>query len=173
MARYPDIKAGNKITGALLRSMLPDKTVKQSATDLTSNTTLANDPELSGITLGVGTWEVRVVIFATSAGTANIKTRWSFTGTWANAIRAVVGPGLTATGGPTDATTMKTNGQSVATDAIYALTNSSNYAVIKEECSTVVVTVTGDMALQWAQQVSSANTTSVKAGSYIEVKQIA
>ena len=175
MSTYPSIAAGQRITSSLLNSMIPNKVVKSVATDRSSTTTVANDPELAGVTLAVGTWEVEMLIFATTVttNTQKLKTQWSFSGTWNTPIRACVGPGSTNTAARSDITPSQFDGMPSNSDCTYGFAASTGYNVVKEWCDLVVVTVAGDLALAWAQAASSANATSVKAGSSIRVRQIA
>ena len=46
MSRYPSIYAGQRLTGTLLQSMMPDIIVKNTNEDRPSTTTLANDTDL-------------------------------------------------------------------------------------------------------------------------------
>lgn len=176
MARYPQLTAGQRLTAAVLQEMIPDKIVKVSATDrssATTGTTLTDDPELSGLALAAGTYEIHVMLFAASASsTPDIKTAWDFSGTWTTPVRALNGPGTTATGGATANTEWRADGQAANSAAAYSLAATSDYSVIHEECHDVVVTVAGDFSLQWAQQTSDANATSVKPGSYISARRI-
>lgn len=174
MARYPQLTAGQRLTAAVLQEMIPDKIVKAAATDRTSTTTLADDPELQGLALAAGTYEIHVMIFAASASaTPDIKTTWEFTGTWTTPVRALDGPGTTATGGATANTDWRADGQAANSSAAYSLAATSDYSVIHEEAHDVVVTVAGDFSLQWAQQTSDGTATSVKAGSYISARRVA
>lgn len=177
MARYPQLTAGQRLTAAVLQEIIPDKKVKAAPTDrssATTGTTLTDDPELSGLTLAAGTYEIHVMLLATSASSApDIKTTWEFTGTWTTPVRALNGPGTTATGGATANTEWRADGQAANASAAYALAATSDYSVIHEECHDVIVTVAGDLSVQWAQQTSDATATSVKPGSYISARRTA
>ena len=175
MSKYPEFLAGQKLTAALLAAGQWDKTVKQ-ANSTKVNNTLANDTELAGITLGVGTWDVHFMIFAycTGSATPDIKTQWTFSGTWNTPLRACVGPGSTNTGNSDTVTPVKMRAEAVNSNSSYGLGASGSYNEIHERCSTVVVTVAGTLSLQWAQVTTDAvNATTVPAGSYVEVRQIA
>jgi hypothetical protein len=168
---YPTFYSGQRLTAAALTSMQWDKVVKTLATGKT-NSTLANDPELAGVALGIGQWDIRMLIFASNTvTTGNLRTQWSFTGTWNSPLRACIGPDVAT--GPSDITEMTL--QPVATNANkdYDLGASAAYTGIQEFTSTAVVTVAGTLALNWAQAVTNATATNVQPGSYIEVRQIA
>lgn len=171
---------GKPVTpGALddLEARIPLSVVKGTATDrssATTGTTYVADPELSGIALGVGTWWVKLLIFWTTptTNTQRIKTTWTFSGSWNNPIRACIGPGATNTAARTDVATTQFNGVPAASDVSYGSAASTGFNCATEESFTVVVTVAGDLALSWAQFASSANVTSVKAGSAFMYRQI-
>jgi hypothetical protein len=172
MSKYPAFLSGQRLTAALLAATQWDKTMKTLATPKT-NATLANDPELSGVVLGVGQWDIRMLIFASNTvTTGNLRTQWSFTGTWNNPLRACVGPDLT-TGGPSDITEMSLQAFATNSSRDYDLGNTSAYTGIQEFTSTAVVTVAGQLALSWAQATANATATNVQPGSYIECRQIA
>lgn len=143
-----------------------------------TGTTYADDPHLSSIALAVGTYEIEVYGLFTLATTATqkIKTQWAFTGTWngTTAPRLCLGPGSAQTGGPTAITDMffqglHLNGQ----DAIYDVAaGTTNYSAFREVAGNVIVTVAGNLSLQWAQQTASANNTTLQEGSYVRVRKI-
>lgn len=173
--KYPAFYSGQRLTALLLDAMQWDKTVKTLATPKTNNT-LANDPELSGVALGVGQWDIRMLIFASTSGSnvPDIKTQWSFTGTWNSPLRMVQGPGITNVGGSDALTPIKFRATATNADSPYGLADSTAYTAIQEYCSTAVVTVAGNLALNWAQNTTTGGTpTNVQPGSYIEVRQIA
>lgn len=174
MAKYPDIQVGDLWTADLAASMLPDKYVKASVTDRTADATVDNDPELAGIPLAVGTYAVEVLIFATAptSATPDLRTQWTFTGTWNNPTRACVGPGSDNTASSALATSIALRGTAAGTNQDYGLPASTGFAVIRELCDTVTVTVAGTLALAWSQVTSDAGVTSVKPGSSVTVRQI-
>lgn len=173
MSQYPILTAG-PLSVATQQAMVPDITVKPAGTDRTS-TSMLNDPDLAGIALGVGTWEVEFGIQAATptSNTQKIRTQWSFTGTWSNPLRFCIGPGQTNTAVRTDITPAQFNTSATTTDQIYGMAASSNPVAILEWSKLVVVTAAGTLALVWGQNSFSANATSVKAGSYCMVRQIA
>lgn len=175
MSKFPVYYSGLRLTAALLSSGQWDKTIKGSASTKVNNT-LANDSELAGIALGVGTWEIRMLIFVSTntSATPDFKTQWSFTGTWSTPLRAVKGPGITNVGGSDALTPMKRRATAVNSDSPYGLASSTAYAEVEESVSSVTVSVAGTLALQWAQNTTdAANATTVQAGSYVEVRQLA
>src|SRR4051812_23652756 len=97
---YPVIGVGDLVTADLLTSMLPGTVVKLVQTSRNTTTSLAADPDLSSITLGVGSWEVELILqwSQNTTATQKIKTQWGFSGTWNTPVRACLGPGDIATG---------------------------------------------------------------------------
>lgn len=171
MTTYPAFYSGQRLTAALLTAMQWDKTIKTLATGKTNNT-LANDPELAGIALGVGQWDIRMLIFASNTvASVDLKTQWSFTGTWNSPLRYCLGP-VTATG-PGNITEVKMQPFATSANSVYDLAATSAYTGIQEFTSTAVVTVAGTLALNWAQNTTNATATNVQPGSYVEVRQIA
>lgn len=171
---------GQRLTADLLNTnigdFMPTTYTKSLATTRTSITTYADDPELSGIALGAGTWEVELLLYFSqnTATTSGIKTQWAFTGSWTStAIRGVSGPGANNTAGSNQADTMNSrafwlNGQ----DAIYNQAFSAAYGHAREISRTVTVSVAGNLSLQWAQVVSSANGTVVQPSSTFNIRKI-
>lgn len=173
MTQYGRFLAGERITATKLSLNIWDKTVKQGSTDR-FNTTLADDPDLGGLLLGIGTWEVKAMLLMSClAAATNVKTRWSFTGTWNTPTRACTGPGIGNTAAPTAITPSKMTGHSVGGDATYGMAAGASYNVIYEECSTVVVTVAGNLAIQWAQNTANAAAARMQPGSYVQFIKIA
>src|SRR4051812_33308809 len=107
MAQYGAFSVFQRITADSLNAIIPQSITKQTTNGIVSNTTLTLDPELSGITLGVGTWSIEVMLLASPAATQatpvpSLKTGWSFTGTLANSpVRITTGPSSTNASIPT------------------------------------------------------------------------
>jgi len=174
MTQYPDFLAGQRLTATLLGATVPDITVKSAAQVRTSTTTYADDSELSGITLSVGTWEVINKVFMTggSAGIA-IKTQWSFTGTWNSPLRMLIGPTAANTTAPASSPALTHAPVLWNADSIYGLSTSGAYQRVIEESRNVIVTGAGDYAFRWAPNVSNANSGGIQAASSVTVRRIA
>jgi hypothetical protein len=145
---------------------LPKVYTKTSATARQSTTTLTADPDLSGITLDVGVYDIELILFWTCANTTpKLKTRWGFSGTITNTLRLCHGPGSTQTGGP--------EAVSDATMRAYALTSQDAiYSTILEAVYGAEVTVAGDLSLNWAQNVSTAANVTVQPESAFRIRKI-
>jgi hypothetical protein len=178
MAKFPNWAVGTDGSATNLAYMVPNIVTKASANTITSNTTLANDSELTNLSLTAGTWEIEVMLWATgtAASTGGLKTAWAFaTGTLTGTPnRACLGPG--SGGAATSITMVQLTGAVVAytTSVSYGLTNTAlPYYLIKEECPNFVVATTGTLSVQVAQIVSNATSTVVQPGSRVKYRQIA
>lgn len=171
MAKYPTYYSGQRLTAALLTSAQFDNTTKTAGTSRTNNS-LTNDPDLAGIALGVGIYYVRMMLFVTAVGSAtpDIKTQWAFTGTWNTPLRYVIGPQTSTS--PNAITVMRMAAQAVNVDSVYDIGTGSAYTGIEEWCTYVNVSVAGNLALAWAQNVTNANAVTLNPYSAVEVRQI-
>src|SRR5258708_3725685 len=95
MAKFPGWTVLKKVDATTLDQCVPNIVTKTAATTITSSTTLANDSELTAVSLAVGTWEIEVMLWVSGATAGNLKTAWNFaTGTLTGTPnRACVGPG--------------------------------------------------------------------------------
>lgn len=168
MSVYPDLLAGQRLTGTRLRAMVPNIVDKMIATDRASNATSTADPELSGITLTPGRYLIKTLLMF--AGTPGFKNRWAFSGTQLGGNRAIIGQGTSTS--PTAVVSMINSAAPFTTEQTYANASNSAYSRI-EETGIMTVTVTGTFAIEWAQPASNVTPSSLKIGSYVEIKQIA
>lgn len=171
---------GQRLTADLLNSnviaFMPSTYAKAADTARNTTTTYADDPDLSGIPLSTGSWEVELVgnFYLTTTTAQSIKLRWGFTGTWngASTIRDVLGPGADNTTNAIQATSVAARGQTLTGDQTYGAPASAAYAGFREICRTVVVTVAGNLSLQWAQNSSSGNNTTVAQATHFNIRKI-
>ncbi len=184
MAVYPIAYVGQPVTADFWNSGQWDYTVKGSAEARASTTTLADDGELAGIALPVGTIMVEARYFVLLSATdtnPDIKIAWTHSGT-ATGIRKVVGydNGLGVNSywdGAAHQVTSAVRGlmRYGATGAFtasidYGLRDSFNHC-IEEDC-VMTVTVAGNLDVQWAQQNSDTTSVSMNAQSFVRWKQI-
>lgn len=157
-----------------IEARLPQTYAKAVATDRV-NSALTADPELTGIALSVGTYEIELLGMFTqiTSTTQKLKTQWGFSGTWSNPIRACFGPGAAATSGRTDIAEVQLGGFAANGDVVYSVAAGTGFVSFREISRVAVVTVAGNLSLQWAQSVTTANITSVKAGTSFVVRKIA
>lgn len=153
---------------------LPQVFTKTGATARQSTTTLTADPDLSGITLGVGVYDIELILFWTCANTTpKLKTRWGFSGTITNTLRLCHGPGSSQTGGPEAVSDATMRAYALTSqDAVYSTSTSSAYSAVLESAFGVEVTVAGDLSLNWAQNVSTAANVTVQPDSCFRIRKI-
>lgn len=160
-------------------SLLPRYYIKANATSRNTTTTVAADTGtgvlLANIFMEVGSYEVELVAMFTlsTTGTQGIRTRWGFSGTVANPVRTCLGPGDSATGPGANATIMAQAFQATGQDATYFTASSAAFAGFREIATGFVVTAAGNLSLNWAQAVSSANNTNLQPGSYFRITRYA
>lgn len=172
---HPSVAVGDLVTADLLQSMVPKYYEKPSTQSKTSTTTLADDTDLQGIELEVGTFEIELLLFYTAqTATPNLKTRWGFTGTWNNPDRNIMGPGAGDTGTAANAvgTTNFQGCQAAGQDAVYGIQSNVVFVSARELSMNVVVSAAGNLSLQWAQNVSNANAIRVEGGTCFRVRRI-
>lgn len=170
MPVYPIAYVGQPVTADFWNSGQWNYTYKPADTGITSDATINADPDLSGIALPVGVHHVQVQLFAflaTNATGVDIKVAWSFSGT-ATGNRSVLAAATTSTS--RSDTTMTAAGIGLTTEAGTGLSTTSSATIFEE--SIVTVTVAGNLAINWAQVVSTANQLSVGTNSYLRWKQI-
>src|SRR5262249_48281086 len=105
--------------------------------------------------------------------TPKLKTNWGFTGTWNTPTRFCIGPGNAQVANPETVTDVTLRGYSTTQDATYSSSTSTAFSVVRETVRNAVVTVAGNLSLQWAQGTSNANNVSVIAGTSFVVRQCA
>ncbi len=179
MATYPGILSygGDIVSADDVNANIATIYTKDNSENRISTTTLSDDGELKNIPLGVGVYEVELVMFHSAAYTGGtsgtIKTTWAFSGTWNNPVRACQGGGQTNTSPTNRATELYTFGVNAGSNAQYGTdATAGNYSVAREISRQVVVTASGNLSLQWAQPVSTASNTTVLGGTSISVRQI-
>ena len=173
MASYPTFSVTKNLTAQDLSNLAPNIVVKQSANTITSNTTLAADPELSNISLTPGTYYVEFFIACRGVSTGSIKTDWTFTGTTSTTpTRFIIGPGVGNTGGVASVTpVVMMTGLINVVQNFTLVTTSSDY-VIWEFCPNFVVTATGLLSWRAAQNASNATSTVINPPSHLRIRQV-
>jgi hypothetical protein len=156
---------------------LPRTYVKETGTSRNTTTTLADDPDLSGIALEVGRYQIDLYLFytQTTTNTQDIKTRWAFTGTWTGttSVRNVIGIANDSTAAANVSTGVNMAGSQLSgQDSLYGGPAAAAYNSARETAINVEVTVAGTLSLQWAQNASSANNITVQAGSAFVIHRI-
>lgn len=173
---------GQRLTAAAMQDafdfITPQTYVKPAVESRNSGgtgTTYTIDGDLKLIPLEIGQYEIELVGYFTLAttNTQKIKTQWRFTGTWNTPIRACMGPGVNNVGAPGAVTEVVAAGYVAdSQDAAYDRDTTAGYAVFREVVRNCTVTAAGTLALYWAQVASSANNTSLQAGTSFTVRRI-
>lgn len=141
---------------------------KGSAESVTSSTTIQDDNDMQ-VTLGVGTYRVEAFISATGAAAGDLKLQWNFAGTASATYRSCVGPAV----GSTDATSsalFRSSSHTLANAVTYG-TDGTNTTAISEDLL-LVVTVGGLLKMQWAQNTSSATSTTLTVSTRMFVTRV-
>lgn len=175
MSQYPVITAGQRITGALLQSMLPQVAYKVANTDRTATTTLTDDPDLTLPLAANATYRIEMrIYFATTTGTGAplFKTAWDVP-SGATGNRTCMGPGSAATDSGGDNMAGHYGVHNPPTAVTYGGRGSSTNLCIALETAVLTTTTAGNVALQWAQATSSATPVRVGTGSSITATRIA
>lgn len=173
--RYPTFLTGQRLTADLLTSAQPMWVFKSAVESITSTTTLQNDDELT-IAGDAGSWVVEMELAMTAsnagaAGTADVKTAWSVTGTMSPSNRQVTGPS-TETGSADNNITSRYGVSGMTTPIAYrARSGSAQFHV--REVAAFVATTSWTITLQWAQNTSSATAMTMQPGSYIRADRAA
>ncbi len=167
MSQYPSIAAGQRVTAALLLSMLPLEAVKPAVTARTSTTTLAVDPDLALTIPRAGTWSFDVWLNYTGGtlGSSDLKLSMQYSGTSSFGVWGVNGINTTAT------SQITANGNAVGTNTLTVGTSGGTFYTADIH-GQITVSTTGTLALYWAQNTSSATATNLRQGSYLRLKQI-
>lgn len=175
MAKFPDWQVGTDVSAQNLAYMVPNIVIKQSTTTRSGTTTLADDPELSGLALSVGQWWVKFHLYVScsTSATPDIKTQWAFTGTAAATVRMLKGPGSTNTSAQDQLPSVRMGAAASNANAVYGLNASTGFSYVEEESFSLIVTVAGNLSLQWAQNTSDASNTNVHAQSVVQYRQVA
>lgn len=174
MAKFPNWGVGLDVSANNLALGIEDITVKTSANTITSNATLANDPELQNIVLPTGTYYIEVDLYVSGNGTGAVggfKEAWAFTGTLTGTNqRALLGP-QTANAAAANATVaMQSQVVNYNTAISYGLITGAAYW-IKFLCTSFTVTAQGNFSVQVAQGTSNATSTVVQAGSRVKLRR--
>lgn len=175
MSKFPAWGVGLDVSADNLAYMIPNNVIKASASTYTSNTTLANDSELVNIALEAGTWEVELLILATgvASGAGNLKVGWTFSGTLTGTPkRACLGPGAASTAVPSAVVNTSYAAVDYSAAQVYGLGSTTVYHAIQEIAPNFVVSVAGNLTVQFAQGTSSGTSTVVQAGTRLRCRRI-
>jgi hypothetical protein len=179
VSQYPTIYAGQRLTGTLLRSMMPDIIVKNTNEDRASTTTLANDSDLVATLEANAVYHVTMYIHFAALDAAQFQTQWALP-TGASGNRSANGAAyeLASSGA---ATAQAANGgyhrsgvHGFGTAVRYGTrASATNQALAIEEGVVTTSSTAGTIALMWAQFTSNATATRVGAGSSMHIRRLA
>jgi hypothetical protein len=168
---FPTIAAGQRITAALLNSMLPVTVYKTANQAVTSSTVLVNDNELTLPVVATGTYLLDGFIDYDGQfgpGTGDIKLDWSLP----SGATLRWGPLGNASNDTAQKYASNTNVTgNVLTAGTYGTGGSHNAATPRGYLA--VSSTAGNVQLMWAQNASSATATTVYAGSWIRLQRVA
>jgi hypothetical protein len=144
---------------------------KAASTSRNTTTTFASDPDLAFSNVPAGTYEVEVVLFFDSTASApGFKAQLSMSGTVTNGV-------LQPFGGNGSNSNTSLGYQSVAGGIINIITFSSAFATATGNWAvargTITLANTQTVALQWAQQTSSASASVLQLMSRMSLRRIA
>lgn len=165
--RYPQVRAGQKVTGLLLESMLPQTVRKASDTGRTS-TTVTADPELQFAVEANAVYTVRGAIYVRGSNdTTDINIDWSgpagTDGTWS-------GFGQTTAATSTDGT-VRTHATGITSSRNYGTTSAADLTIIINTLL-IIGSTAGTYSFDWAANAAS-GTTTVLTDSHLEFHRIA
>lgn len=172
MARFPDFTAAEVVTAAKLDSGMVDYILKTADESVTSSTTLQNDNHLAATIGATGTYAADLHLWITSAADAAGDIKVSFT--FPTGTLHMSGDGLDtslATGFGGTSTGLGVLSATSGTSTIAFGASTSTLCVRVH--ALLIATATGTLQLQWAQNGSNGNATTVKAGSHMIVRQVA
>src|SRR3990172_13103700 len=151
------------------------KTADQS---VTSSTALVDDTHLTVALPAAGTYVVTATFLASGAAAGDVKVAWAYTGTLTAGYRGGQGPSSASTDALA-ATSAGTVRSAAAGNTAATVTASTPYGVdgtnwsCVQESGVVVVSTTGNLKVQWAQNASSATATIMRAGSLLWARRVA
>lgn len=161
---YPDILAGDDITAGLLTSMLPIIKPKAVTEPVTASTAMQNDDELFSAVSANATYSVMLHLFHDAATAADITIGWAGPAGATMNWGAVVAHVNETSSGTVANVSMQTRIISEVQD-IGGGASTGTYSVVH---GTLITSSTaGTLNFQWAQRVSSATPTNVRAGSML------
>ena len=178
MSRYPSIYAGQRLTGTLLQSMMPDIIVKNTNEDRPSTTTLANDTDLVATLEANAVYHVVMYVHFAALDAAGFQTQWAIP-TGASGNRSGAGAAYPLAGGGATAAAAdggyhRSGVHGTGTTVRYGTRNSAtNQALTIEEGMITTSSTAGTLALMWSQAVSNATATRVGAGSSLHIRRLA
>ncbi|MFB7354863.1 hypothetical protein [Streptomyces gardneri] len=170
MAKYPAFLAGMRVTADLLASSQPDVVRKVATESVSSSTTLQNDDELFVSVEANATYIVNMFLLHSSPLPGDLSIGWSVpTG-------ASFAWGVQAASNDTANSFVVSDMNLVGRNATEAATfgGGDGTATRADVSGTLTTSVTaGTLQFRWAQRVSNASASQIRAGSWLSVRRIA
>jgi len=170
VAVFPEILAGDRLTDDLMTSMLAQHVVKATSETVTSSTTFQNDDELFLPGVANATYLVDVCLLHSSGTTGKFKCQ--FTGPAGAAFAWGVIGVQNAQTSSTSAEIVSMPSRTITDSQEAGGTNLGGTTMFIKGVFTTSSTA-GNLQLQFAQIVSNAAATQVRAGSYMTMRRIA
>lgn len=157
MTTYPQIAAGQRITGGLLQSMLADRVVKAADQNVTNSAVLIPDNELSLPVAAGATYHGRLLLYYVAPTSQDLKYSW-LVPAGSTGRRGMIGPDSTTTAS-VDLSAMQSR-VSGAFSTEFVVGGAGGSHKIAKEDFILATTDAGAVTLQWAQAAAAAATTS-------------
>ena len=189
MSQYPIISAGQRITGQLLMSLLPNIIVKQNSTSRTSTTARADDPDLTFNLAASSKYFVEFSVRFSDSSSAvvaspgtpqvpNLQTSWTVP-SGASGNKQVSGPGSTFGGNGTGSDNVGDNAtghvgvHGFGTAISYGNRGKTTSQLYLVETGIVTTSSAGNCTFQWAQITNSTVSTTIASDSFMRITQLA
>lgn len=179
MSRYPEIRAGQRITGRMLTGIQFEEVVKQAATTRASNTTISPDPDLQFTLEPNATYHVEFFVQYTTSSVAMFKCSWSVP-SGASGLRRRGGGADVKSG---TSTPNNSDGPGNWTDMAWAVHDFDTVCKYGDrpsdpqtwltESGIVTTSAGGVLSFDWAQNASDSFPAEVQAFSYARLKRVA
>lgn len=170
----PTFAAGQILRAGLLEAMCPLSAFKTADEGVSLSTVLQNDDELLIAGVATGTWKLSGTIWytGTSAAAQDIKIAFAFpTGTFSWS-----GVGLqiswTSADGSRDIEASGFVNQTSSPTSTRSFGTVTSNTIPIHISGTLVNTAVGTLQLQWAQDTSNATATTIKIGSWLELRRM-
>lgn len=146
---------------------------KNPVQSVTSSATPVDDTSLF-YPLTPGSYRVQLVAhFSSPSASADLRSKWTFSGTTGTNGRACLGPGsvTTAVEGQSAGSVMRSSGHGFGTEVVYG-TDAGLAAGVLQEDIVLIPTTNGILQWQWAQGTSNVDATTVSVASRLYITPI-
>lgn len=166
--------AGQRILASTFEQLVPLDVVKGADENVVSSTTLQDDDELFIANIPPGTWEINGQLWAAGTSGINQDIKYAFTFsagelTWAGAS---LHPDWGSSAGARDVSIegeLEDSSSPTAAHAYGTVTGANIPTLISGRFTN---TAAGTLQLQWAQNTSNADDTTLKAGSWFSLRRL-